>query len=118
MKQQIEKKSRIKKFKEEGKNTFFFKLINNSIDTNNLKLSEIKTKFNSKQIEMAKYCIFNNEKYPPIDYFKDTFIEKIWKDEDNGEVNFWTEQFYKKLIKEGKNKDDKKKKIKFILLKE
>ena len=109
MKQQTEKKLRIKKFKEEGKNTFFFKLINNSIDTNNSKLSEINTKFNSEQIEIAKYCIFNNEKYPPIDYFKDTFIEKIWKDEDNGEVNFWTEQFYKKLIKEGKNKDDKNK---------
>ena len=108
-KQQIEKKSRIKKFKEEGKNTFFFKLINNSIDKNDLKLSEIKTKFNSKQIEMAKYCILNNEKYPPIEYFEDTFIEKIWKDEDNGEVNFWTEKFYKKLIKEGKNKEDKKK---------
>ena len=115
-KQQIEKKSRIKKFKEEGKNTFFFKLINNSIDINNLKVSDIKTKFNSNQIEMAKYCIYNNEKYPPIEFFKGKFIEKVWKDDDNGEVNFWTEQFYKKLIKEGKNKDDKKKENKIYPL--
>ena len=101
IKQQIEKKSRIKKFREEGKNNFFFKITNNSLDKNNFKLYKIKTKYSSKQIEMAKYCIFNNEKYPPIDYFNDTFIEKIWKDEDNGEINFWTKKFYKKLI--GKN---------------
>jgi hypothetical protein len=55
--------------------------------------------YNLREIEAAKFCIKNNFAFPPEAYFESTFIPILSKDEETGEINFWTKNFYHKLLK-------------------
>jgi hypothetical protein len=88
-------------------NIYLFKICNNSLD-----YTEIKTFFNDREIENAKYCILNNKKYPSVNYFKNIFLNEVWKDEETGEINFWTQDFYLKLLYCEKKKEEKEEKEK------
>ena len=48
--------------------------------------------------KIEKFLIINNLKYPSVNYFKNTFLNKVWKDDETGEINFWTKNFYLKLL--------------------
>ena len=75
------------------------KFTNESDCDNEKKVYQIETLYNLREIEAAKFCIKNNFAFPPEDYFKNTFIPKLSKDEETGEINFWTKNFYHKLFK-------------------
>ena len=47
--------------------------------------------------KIEKFLIINNLKYPSVNYFKNTFLNKVWKDDETGKINFWTKNFYLKL---------------------
>lgn len=83
----------------DGENVDMIKFTNECFDGEK-KLYQVKTKYTDEQIEMAKYCVLNNVKYPTVEFFKGTFLKKIFKDEETGEINFWTERFYKRKILE------------------
>ena len=99
IKQKKEKVNRINKYMEEGSNLLFIKFSNGSILKNDKKAYEINTLFNIREIEAAKSCIKNNYYFPPENYFENTFIPKLTKDEETGEINFWTKNFYRRLLK-------------------
>ena len=50
----------------------------------------------------------NNYSYPPENYFENTFIPKLTKDEEIGEINFWTKNFYRRLLKDYFKEEEKK----------
>ena len=104
-KQKAELHIRLRKYRSDGNNIFLFKISNHSLD-----YSEINTFFNDREIQTAKYCILNNKKYPSLNYFKNTFLNDVWKDEETGEINFWTQNFYLKLLYCEKKKEEKEKK--------
>ena len=106
-KQKAEFHIRLKEYRNEGYNIYLFKICNNSLD-----YTEIKTFFNDREIENAKYCILNNKKYPSVNYFKNIFLNEVWKDEETGEINFWTQDFYLKLLYCEKKKEEKEEKEK------
>ena len=68
------------------------------IDFNGKKAFQINSEFNDEHIQIAKFLIINNLKYPSVNYFKNTFLNKVWKDDETGEINFWTKNFYLKLL--------------------
>ena len=98
-KQKIEKENRINKYLDIGTNILCLKFTNESITNDNKKVYQIDTLYNLKEIEAAKFCIKNNLAFPPENYFENTFIPKLTKDEETGEINFWTKNFYHKLLK-------------------
>ena len=93
---------------EEGTNMLFIKITNESILKEEKKAYEIKTLFNMREIEAAKSCIKNHYNFPPENYFENTFIPKLTKDEESGEINFWTKNFYRRLLR-GYFKEEEKK---------
>ena len=99
IRQKKEKIIRIDKYLEDGTNILFIKFTNESNYKDKKKAYEIDTLFNMKEIEAAKSCIKNNYCFPPENYFESTFIPKLTKDEETGEINFWTKNFYHKLLK-------------------
>ena len=99
IRQKKEKIIRIDKYLEDGTNILFIKFTNESNYKDKKKAYEIETLFNMKEIEAAKSCIKNNYCFPPENYFENTFIPKLTKDEETGEINFWTKNFYHKLLK-------------------
>ena len=104
-KQKAELHIRLREYRNDGYNIFLFKISNHSLD-----YTEIKTFFNDREIQNAKYCILNNIKYPSLNYFKNTFLKDVWKDEETGEINFWTQNFYLKLLFSEKKKEEKEEK--------
>ena len=98
-KQKKEKENRINQYLDEGTNILCIKFTNESSSNNNKKVYEIETLYNLREIEAAKFCIKNNFDFPPENYFENTFIPKLSKDEETGEINFWTKNFYHKLLK-------------------
>ena len=98
-KQKKEKENRIKQYLDIGTNFLCIKFTNESSTNNNKKAYEIETLYNLREIEAAKFCIKNNFDFPPENYFENTFIPKLSKDEETGEINFWTKNFYHKLLK-------------------
>ena len=97
--QKKEKENRINKYLDKGENILCLKFTNESISKDNKKLYEIETSYNLREIEAAKFCIKNDFAFPPENYFENTFIPKLTKDEETGEINFWTKNFYHKLLK-------------------
>jgi hypothetical protein len=97
--QKKEKENRINKYLDKGENILCLKFTNESISNDNKKVYEIETSYNLREIEAAKFCIKNNFAFPPENYFENTFIPKLTKDEETGEINFWTKNFYHKLLK-------------------
>ena len=61
-----------------------------------------------REIEAAKNCIKNKYSFPPENYFENTFIPKLTKDEETGEINFWTKNFYRRLLKDYFKEEEKK----------
>ena len=108
IRQKKEKIVRIAKYMENGSNMLFIKITNESILKEVKKAYEIETLFDLREIEAAKLCIKNNYFFPPENYFENTFIPKLTKDEETGEVNFWTKNFYHRLLK-GYFKEEEKK---------
>ena len=108
IRQKKEKIIRIDKYMEEGTNMLFIKITNESILKEEKKAYEIKTLFNMREIEAAKSCIKNHYNFPPENYFENTFIPKLTKDEESGEINFWTKNFYRRLLR-GYFKEEEKK---------
>ena len=108
IRQKKEKIIRIEKYMEEGTNILFIKFTNEGTIKDKKKAFEIETLFNTREIEAAKFCIKNNYFFPPENYFENTFIPKLTKDEETGEINFWTKNFYRRLIK-GYFKEEEKK---------
>jgi hypothetical protein len=108
IRQKKEKINRINKYMEEGSNMLFIKFTNGSILKENKKAYEIETLFNNREIEAAKLCINNNYYFPPENYFENTFIPKLTKDEETGEINFWTKNFYRRLLKNYFKEEQKK----------
>ena len=108
IRQKKEKIIRIDKYLEDGTNILFIKFTNESNYKDKKKAYEIETLFNMKEIEAAKSCIKNNYCFPPENYFENTFIPKLTKDEETGEINFWTKNFYRRLLK-GYFKEEEKK---------
>ena len=98
-KQKKEKENRINKYLDIGNNILCLKFTNESLSKDNKKAYEIETLYNLKEIEAAKFCIKNDLSFPPENYFENTFIPKLTKDEETGEINFWTKNFYHKLLK-------------------
>ena len=97
--QKKEKENRINKYLDIGENMLCLKFTNKSLSNDNKKVFEIETLYNLREIEAAKFCIKNNFAFPPVNYFENTFIPKLTKDEETGEINFWTKNFYHKLLK-------------------
>ena len=97
--QKKEKENRINKYLDIGENVLCLKFTNKSLSNDNKKAFEIETLYNLREIEAAKFCIKNNFAFPPVNYFENTFIPKLAKDEETGEINFWTKNFYHKLLK-------------------
>ena len=99
-KQKSELKTRINEYILPGNNIYLIKFSNESLVDmeNKKKLYEIVQSYTSDEIEMAKYCITNNMDFPPCKYFESTFLPHIFKDEESGEINFWTKKFYEKKI--------------------
>ena len=108
IRQKKEKIIRIDKYLEDGTNILFIKFTNESNYKDKKKAYEIETLFNMKEIEAAKSCIKNSYCFPPENYFESTFIPKLTKDEETGEINFWTKNFYRRLLK-GYFKEEEKK---------
>jgi hypothetical protein len=98
-KQKVEKENRTNEYLDQGSNCLCLKITNESINKDNKKVFEIDTLYNIKEIEAAKFCKKNNLEFPPVNYFEGTFIEKATRDEETGEINFWTKKFYLKLLK-------------------
>ena len=98
-KQKKEKENRINKYLDIGTNILCLKFTNESLSKDNKKAYEIETLYTLKEIEAAKFCIKNDLSFPPENYFENTFIPKLSKDEETGEINFWTKNFYHKLLK-------------------
>ena len=94
-KKQIEEKNkRLLDYINNNKNeNVLFKIVNNN--KNNIKFD---FDFSQNQIYMIKICIKNKIKFPPEKFFLNTFLEKVWKDEETGEINFWTKRLYNKII--------------------
>ena len=110
--QKKEKDNRINKYIHTGENILFLKFTNKSLFNDNKKLYQIDTLYDLKEIEAAKFCIKNNFHFLPDNYFESSFIPKLIKDEETGEINFWTKNFYHKLLKKYfKLKIDEKKLI-------
>ena len=97
LKQKAELHNRLREFRQDGQNLFLFKITNNMIDFNGKKAFQINSEFNDEHIQIAKFLIINNLKYPSVNYFKNTFLNKVWKDDETGEINFWTKNFYLRL---------------------
>ena len=108
IRQKKEKIIRIDKYMENGSNLLYIKITNESILKEKKKAYEIDTFFNLREIEAAKLCIKNNYFFPPENYFENSFIPKLTKDEETGEINFWTKNFYRRLLK-GYFKEEEKK---------
>ena len=98
-KQKVEKENRINKYLDIGNNILCLKFTNESISKDNKKAYEIETLYTLKEIEAAKFCIKNDLSFIPENYFENTFIPKLTKDEETGEINFWTKNFYHRLLK-------------------
>jgi hypothetical protein len=107
-KQKKEKENRINKYLDIGNNILCLKFTNESLSKDNKKAYEIETLYNLKEIEAAKFCIKNDLSFPPEHYFENTFIPKLTKDEETGEINFWTKNFYRRLLR-GYFKEEEKK---------
>ena len=99
IKQKKEKENRTNKYLDIGTNILCLKFTNESDCDNEKKVYQIETLYNLREIEAAKFCIKNNFAFPPEAYFESTFIPKLSKDEETGEINFWTKNFYHKLLK-------------------
>ena len=99
IKQKKEKENRTNKYLDIGTNILCLKFTNESDCDNEKKVYQIETLYNLREIEAAKFCIKNNFAFPPEKYFESTFIPKLSKDEETGEINFWTKNFYHKLLK-------------------
>ena len=97
--QKKEKENRINQYLDFGQNILCIKITNESLSNNGKKVYEIDTLYHLREIEAAKLCIKNNFSFPPENYFENTFIPKLTKDEETGEINFWTKNFYHKLLK-------------------
>ena len=104
-KQKMEKKIRTEEYLSKTNNKLLIKinnnclLIDNDIENAPKNLSnKIITEFSLKEVISAKFCIKNNLPFLPEKYFKDLFVEKVIKNEDSGEVNFWTKNFYQRLL--------------------
>ena len=111
--QKKEKEVRINKYLDIGENILCIKFTNESSSINNSKAYQIETLFNSREIEAAKFCIKKKFDFPPENYFESTFIPKLTKDEETGEINFWTQKFYHNLLKN--HFKDKEKEQRLIL---
>ena len=98
IKQKAEKKLRINEYLDIGKNLMFIRIYNGSIFNSN-NSSKTDSSVTSTEIKTAKFCIENKIPFPPHKYFENTFLQKLYKDEDSGEINFWTKNFYDKLLK-------------------
>ena len=99
IRQKKEKIIRIEKYMETGTNILFIKFTNECNLKEKKRAYEIDTLFNTREIEAAKLCIKNNYFFPPENYFESSFIPKLTKDEETGEINFWTKNFYRRLLK-------------------
>ena len=110
IRQKKEKVIRIDKYLEDGTNILFIKFTNEGNYKDKKKAYEISTLFNTREIEAAKSCIKNSYYFPPENFFENTFIPKLTKDEETGEINFWTKNFYRRLLK-GYFKEEEKKLI-------
>ena len=108
IRQKKEKINRINKYLENGTNILFIKFTNESNLKNKKKAYLIETLFNMREIEAAKNCIKNKYSFPPENYFENTFIPKLTKDEETGEINFWTKNFYRRLLKDYFKEEEKK----------
>ena len=108
IRQKKEKIIRIEKYMEDGTNILFIKFTNECNIKEKKRAYEIDTLFNTREIEAAKLCIKNNYFFPPENYFENSFIPKLTKDEETGEINFWTKNFYRRLLK-GYFKEEEKK---------
>ena len=95
IKQKREKKIRINEYLDIGKNIMFIRIYNGSISHK----VEVHSPVTSNEIKAAKFCIENNIPFPPEKYFEQSFLDKVHKDEETGEINFWTKNFYHKLLK-------------------
>lgn len=95
IKQKKEKKIRINEYLDIGKSIMFIRIYNGSISHK----IEVNSPVTSNEIKAAKFCIENNIPFPPEKYFEQSFIDKVHKDEETGEINFWTKNFYHKLLK-------------------
>ena len=110
--QRKEKEHRINKYLDKGENILCLKFTNKSLTNENKKVYEIETSYNLREIEAAKFCIKNEFAFPPENYFENTFIPKLSKDEETGEINFWTKNFYHKLLKNYFKAKEEEKRIK------
>ena len=97
--QKKEKDIRTNQYLDNGENILCVKITNESLSNDNKKVYEIETLYHLREIEAAKLCIKNNFSFPPENYFENTFVPKLSRDEETGEVNFWTKNFYHKLLK-------------------
>ena len=97
--QKKEKDIRTNQYLDNGENILCVKITNESSSNDNKKVYEIETLYHLREIEAAKLCIKNNFSFPPENYFENTFVPKLSRDEETGEVNFWTKNFYHKLLK-------------------
>jgi len=95
IKQKKEKKIRINEYLDIGKSIMFIRIYNGSISHR----IEVHSPVTSNEIKAAKFCIENNIPFPPEKYFEHSFLDKAHKDEETGEINFWTKNFYHKLLK-------------------
>ena len=111
--QKKEKENRINKYLDIGTNILCLKFTNESLSNDNKKVYEIKTLYSLREIEAAKFCIKNNFAFPPENYFESTFIPKLSKDEETGEINFWTKNFYHKLLKNYFKVKEEEKRLQF-----
>ena len=100
LKQKKEKKIRINEYINIGYNIMFIRVFN-GINTSNKEKTELKfdSGVTSNEIKAAKFCIENKTPFPPEKYYEKGFLEKVFKDEETGEINFWTKCFYHKLLK-------------------
>ena len=99
-KQKSELKVRMNDFISQGDNIYLIKFSNQSLIDLDKKIKMYQTvgAFTSEEMEMAKFCLVNQREFPPSEYFTPTFVSKIFKDEETGEINFWTQKFYEKKI--------------------
>ena len=96
VRQKNEKKIRINEYLDIGQNLMFIRIFNGS---NFNKYAKINSSISCNEIKVAKFCIENKIPFPPEKYFEKNFIPKYYKDEDTGELNFWTKKFYDKLLR-------------------
>lgn len=112
IKQKEEKVKRLEELKKPGKNFYLIKIKNNVVDRRSQALA-FSLPFNNEEIEMAKKCMLNSWKYPPPEFFNDTYID-VSNDRDlnnstlsddhhkakQGDFisSLWTKEFYSKQI--------------------